>query len=268
MKQSTSSKLNYTQARDHFISVYGERGLGRINSFFANNEWYVKRAILDVVNEGTAIDDAIKNLSWDWYSQEFNDHLATSKTSANERGLSVEGLKPVGYRKPWRRQGWDVYLVADMKPLQPKRTVYVPPPMEIDLLAAIWVVNRQAKRCRDRASKFYAASRHALATRNRVLKEDLYSLKDAGLQQAMSDGLISCKGTINFPDSADRLYCWVGGGYCYHSFTLTPGYDVPAVEGTLFVEAKPKKSSEPRLMDAKATLEPIRRKIVDRKERA
>src|SRR5690348_6256369 len=69
-------------------------------------------------------------------------------------------------KREWKaeREKWDVRGARESRPQQ------------IDLLAAIFAVNRSAKRYRN--TKCYAGRNHSFATRAKEQKELLYELKD------------------------------------------------------------------------------------------
>jgi hypothetical protein len=123
-------------------------------------------------------------------------------------------------------------------------------PVCVDLLAAIFSVNRSAKRYRDAAQKCYALKKHGFARQGRETKEELYALKDRGIAEAFRLGRITPmlrKG---------GLIEYRGEGYCFHS-TLLP-VDIALAQSTddtiLYVDAKPRGSAEVRMLDAKHTL--------------
>jgi len=62
------------------------------------------------------------------------------------------------------------------------------PAQQVDLLAAIFSVNRSAKRFRDAAQSCYDSDMRGLAGRHRQRKEQLYRIKDAGIMAAVPTG--------------------------------------------------------------------------------
>lgn len=123
-------------------------------------------------------------------------------------------------------------------------------PVVVDLLAAIFSVNRSAKRYRDAAQKCYALKKHGFARQGRETKEELYALKDRGIAEAFRLGRITPvlrKG---------GLVEYRGEGYCFHSTLLPVG--VTLAQNTddtiLYVDAKPRGAAEVRMLDAKHTL--------------
>jgi hypothetical protein len=127
-------------------------------------------------------------------------------------------------------------------------------PQPVDLLRAVFAVNRSAKRYRDAAQSCYRSGKHGLAGWNRERKEKLYELKDRGIVEAVRLGRIQprcCRGS---------LVEYRGEEYCFHSRLIAKNLDVsslPFVQGELSVDAKPKTAAEERLRDAVLTLESL-----------
>jgi hypothetical protein len=122
-------------------------------------------------------------------------------------------------------------------------------PHTVDLLAALFCVNRSTKRYRDAASASYAARAYGFATTHKRTKEFLYALKDCGIAAAFSLGRIHLTG------QRGSFAEYRGEGYCFHSLLLPVGAQ-PAQLSTeeLLVESKPKTAKEVRLCDAIFTL--------------
>ena len=116
---------------------------------------------------------------------------------------------------------------------------------------AIFTVNKAAKRYRDAASKSYDANAHGFATVNRERKEDLYALKDRGINSAVSSG------RLKFTGMHGRFAIYRGEGYCFHSTLIPKDADTNSADHdvSIFVESSPKKATEGRLKDARFTLE-------------
>jgi len=150
---------------------------------------------------------------------------------------------------------YGVYPVYALEETEPVRQA--PPPVAGDpndpaaLLAAIFSVNRSAKRFRDAASSCYAKEVHGLAKANRQRKERLYSLKDVGVAAAFRAGYLRAVGMQG------GLCIYREMGYCFHS-TLRPRdacFPEGQIEnGRLFVEAKPRTATDTKLRDAIALL--------------
>lgn len=122
-----------------------------------------------------------------------------------------------------------------------------------DLLAAIFAVNRAAKRWRDTAQKHYQAGSHGLARTAREKKESLYELKDQGIAAAYTAG------RINVVERHAGLILYRGEGYCFHSRLEPMELDeIPEGDSApIEIEAKPKGAKEPRQIDAIAHLEAL-----------
>jgi hypothetical protein len=122
-------------------------------------------------------------------------------------------------------------------------------PHTVDLLAALFCINRSTKRHRDAASASYAAGAYGFATSHKRAKEFFYALKDCGIAAAFN------LGRINLTGQRGSFAEYRGEGYCFHSLLLPVGAQ-PAQLSTeeLHVEAKPKTAKEVRLCDAIFTL--------------
>jgi hypothetical protein len=124
----------------------------------------------------------------------------------------------------------------------------------VDLLVAIFTVNRAAKRQRDLAQKHYRNGMHGFAGSSRKRKEEYYDLKDRGIMSAHQAGQLSCEYRHG------NLFLWRGEGYSFHSTLKPTGLEVLEMalndgQQHLFIEAKPKGAKEPRIADAVYTLE-------------
>ena len=154
-------------------------------------------------------------------------------------------IKDVGWG---RRFYWLRDRVASGKPPALHK---VNPPIEVDLLMAIFAVNRSAKRRRDAAIKLYAGRLHGLANESKRQKELLYRLKDEGIAATYLAGRLQYEGHHG------GLAIYRGEGYCFHS-TLEPvgeaARELSADDARIFVESKPRTSREARVADAEFTL--------------
>lgn len=126
-------------------------------------------------------------------------------------------------------------------------------PVAVDLLKAIFTVNRSAKRYRDAASAHYSHRKHAFARAAKETKEALYELKDDGIATAYRLGRIAYVGL------AGGLAVYRGEGYCFHSTLIPEGVELTEVDASdpIFVESKARTKDEPRLKDAVFTLEKL-----------
>lgn len=172
----------------------------------------------------------------------------------SRKDAAAVGLKPRAGALPAEEREWKygTYPLYRREDLEPKRKVVSIPPVVVDLLAAIFTVNRTAKRYRDKAAAHYNAAQYGFATAARETKEHLYSLKDRGMVCAYRQGLLRATGTHG------PLTYYEGGGYRFHSLLRPSGVDLPALsDETIQVEAKPKGKREARLKDAEYTLKQL-----------
>jgi len=132
------------------------------------------------------------------------------------------------------------------------------PPETVDLLVAIFAVNRSAKRYRDAAQALYQANQHGFAGDSRKKKETLYELKERGIAAAVRQGRLSYVGMNG------RLALYRGDGYCFHS-TIVPATSPNEQIGELLIfrEACPRGATEARLKDAVSTLKNLPENAVD-----
>lgn len=173
-----------------------------------------------------------------------------SKTEAKRRRLSIpstaEPVKTLHVKMRFGSVWYDVYRVSDCTPTRRMNTI---PPVEIDLLQAIYTVNQSAKRYRDAAQANYRLRQHGFARHSRWTKQVLYLLKDRGIAAAYRQGRLHLEGFNG------NLALYRGEGYCFHS-TLVPleSEPEPTCQEPIFVEATPKGTREGRLKDAVYTL--------------
>jgi hypothetical protein len=179
---------------------------------------------------------------------------ALSETQWSKRGYRTRRrVQPHAYRSVRiSGAGRVVYEVYRDDQVEPKRRYSVVPPVEIDLLAAVWVINRRAKRCRDQARKCFESGRHEAATKLREEKEHLYELKGQALYHLVVERRLQFSGYHRFPDDnwAELLQ---GDGYSFHR-PCSPPEGVDVIERSE-IEAKPRGAREPRLKDALHTLQ-------------
>jgi hypothetical protein len=183
-----------------------------------------------------------------------NPKEAISETAWSKLGFRVRyGVMP-HCRRTVRieGQGRRIYDVYREDQVEPKRQIVLVPPKAIDLLAALWAINRRAKRCRDGASRHFKSHTHAFAAALKREKGKLYWLKGQALHYLLAEGQLEIVGHHRFPDGnwAEVLR---GSGYTFHR----PCADQAAstAEEINEIEAKPRGSKEPRLKDALHTVE-------------
>lgn len=139
-----------------------------------------------------------------------------------------------------------------MKRRNPPREAVAHPLTPENVLAAMFSVYRSAKRYRDAAQSCYQSDVHGFARMHRKQKEALYRLKERGLVHAFREGLVVAVGLHG------SLTVYRGEGYCFHSPLRPENVMLETTsEESVFVESKPRQSSEMRLMDAVATLEQL-----------
>lgn len=174
-----------------------------------------------------------------------------NKTEARNLGLRVpRGVEPVEWRS-WKYGYFGLWRKSDLVPVA--RRAEKSPARAIDLLAAVFSVNRSAKRYRDAAGSCYSSGTHGLAKAAKLRKELLYRLKDRGIAEAFRQG------RIQFVGRNGTLALYQGEGYSFHSRLLPPGQsdELGDTDAPVFVEAKAKTLKEARLKDAILTLEPL-----------
>lgn len=139
-----------------------------------------------------------------------------------------------------------------IKRRNPSRKAVAHPLTPQNVLAAMFSVNRSAKRYRDAAQTCYRSGAHGFAKSLRKRKEKLYELKERSVVHAYRAGSIVAVGLH------DSLTVYRGEGYCFHSPLRPENVMLETTsEESVFVESKPRQSSEMRLMDAEATLEQL-----------
>ena len=183
-----------------------------------------------------------------------NPKEAHSQSQWSNLGFRVrKGAEPHCRRSVHLQVGGHVtYDVYREDQVEPKRKVSPKPPVRIDVLASVWVINRRAKRCRDQASAHYKRGLHGFAGNARKAKDRLYSLKGEALHHLLAEGRLKVVGYHRFPDGnwAELLQ---GDGYTFHR--PCPPRAAAHVEERDQIEAKPRGAKEPRLKDAVHTVE-------------
>ncbi len=180
--------------------------------------------------------------------------LTSPEPLYSRKDAAALALKPKAGALPAETREWKygTYPLYRRDDLEPKRTVTLKPPVEVDLLAAIFTVNRTAKRYRDKAGAHYGSRQYGFATNAREVKERMYELKDRGITHAYRQGLLRATGTHG------PLTYYEGGGYRFHSLLRPVHLQLPVLgEETVQVEAKPKGKREVRLKDAEFTLDQL-----------
>jgi len=130
-----------------------------------------------------------------FYSRE-DCELCVSKKEASRRDLSIpKDAEPVAERYSQQLGGhYDLYRLSDCIPKRKPK-----PPKEVDLLLAIFTVNKSAKMYRDVSQTHYHDRRHGLAGDARERKDNLYELKDRGIAYAVRESrlhFVGAHGTL------------------------------------------------------------------------
>lgn len=172
-----------------------------------------------------------------------------SETGWKERGRNIKaGSEP----KAHVNGAYVVYGVYSEDQTEPRRRVTVREAEQIDLLAAVWVINRHAKRCRDAARHAYDIDNHGRASGFSARKAKMYDLKSQVLHYLVTEGRLMIGGFHKFGSLwAEVLH---GEEYTYHRPCPPPETDIDA-KLLDDVEAKPRGAKEPRLKDALHTIE-------------
>ena len=176
-----------------------------------------------------------------------------SETEAKRRRLKISnGAQPVT-ELYYRYCGYNpVYRLSDFVPIPIRKEI---PPKEIDLLPAIFTVNKAAKRFRDQAESYYKKEQHGFAGDRKSKKSKLYHLKDRGIACACRSG------KLTFDGFHGGLATYSGEGYSFHSALVPEGLLPVKNDNTksdkVFIEAVPKGTNEARLKDAVFTLEKL-----------
>jgi hypothetical protein len=185
-----------------------------------------------------------------------NAEIAVSRTEWSRRGFYVvRGACPHTTKRArvnGKTLSWDVFRSDQVRQ---RREHKVAEPNLLPLLLALWAVNRAAKRQRDAARKLHAARAFALASLAKERKKELYWLKSQALHFAILDGMLTVAGYHRFEYDhwAEVL---IGDGYSFHR-PCKPPPDTSSADSKMLeqIDAKPRCVGEPRLLDAKYTLE-------------
>lgn len=185
--------------------------------------------------------------------------IAVSQTEWGRRGFKV---KPEEIRNPLSRiRGgvgngkvieWCVYRKDQVIPKKP--TPAVKEPVLVTILAAVWGINRAAKRNRDAAQNYYQAGKHGFAGHAKETKEYYYNLKSQTIEHLAKEGILIPSGFHQFPGELwAEILC--GEGYSFHRPCPPPKNPQGTDLSLDRIEAKPRTAREPRLKDAIFTIE-------------
>lgn len=184
--------------------------------------------------------------------------IAVSRTEWLRRGFEVRPAQlakahgVMSGRVGEKQRTWYVYRRNQVSPKKAPRPVRAP--VIVPILAAVWAVNRAAKRRRDAASEHYGNGNHGAAGLAKRTKAHFYDLKSQVLEHLFAEGVLAVDGLHRFPGGlyAERL---CGERYRFHRPCPKP---IPEPTGPVEIngiEAKPKEAREPCLKDAVFTIE-------------
>jgi hypothetical protein len=211
------------------------------------DEWLKQDRVVTRLN-GVTVKNSI------YYDIEDTEQLISAN---NKPGFKVkDGAEPVKEKRAYNGgYCYGLYKESDFIPVQKRQKIE---PQEIDILAAIFTVNRASKRYRDVALNHYNNNRHGLSKYSSSVKKQLYDLKDRGLKYAYYAGLISCVG------KQGDLYLYTGQGYVYHSPLYPTNIDIVTLsEDNISVQSK-LKTEKYRLTDAIYTLQQLDTRSIDK----
>lgn len=120
---------------------------------------------------------------------------------------------------------------------------------ELSVLAALFSLNRRAKRCRDLAQTYYLERMHGFAGQMRQEKERIYALKGQALHHLVEEGLLKHEAYHQFGDGGNWSELLSGDGYTFHRpCPPQPSQEAEAeAEMRSDIDAKPKGRKEPTL---------------------
>ncbi|MGE3408249.1 MAG: hypothetical protein AB7I37_15635 [Pirellulales bacterium] len=177
--------------------------------------------------------------------------VAKSKTEWSRLGFRIrKGEQPHSFRYSRTPGYYDVFRDDQ---IEPKREVNEIEPVEIKILAALWVINRRAKRMRDGATRSFKKGRHTEASNHSDEKQRLYAMKEQVVHYLMESGILRHVGRHRFPEGnwAEVL---AGGDFRFHRPCPPPDNESDG-EQIGQIEAQPRCAHEPRLKDALFTIE-------------
>lgn len=204
----------------------------------------------------------------DFYHESLCEPLLTKK-ALKEMGLKVpEEAEPAKWKYYQNMSTHHpIYRQSDGVPVKKRKEI---PPEKIDLLLAIFVVNKAAKRSRDASQSLYLSAKkcfsrndrrkknslHNLSRVQKFQKENLYELKEKGIMHAYEKGLITPVGNHG------GFLLYRGDGFSFHSRIAPENISIEPIrdgadEETFMIPATVKEKGEPRLKDAVFTLEEL-----------
>ena len=183
-----------------------------------------------------------------------NPKEAISKTEWRKRGRAVKtGETPHAERYINSHGHAQYYNVFREDQTRKLRRTQDTEPILVDELAALFTLNRSAKRWRNTAKKQYESESHGLAGNAKRQKVRRYDLKGQALHYLIAEGRLSFVGHHKFQDG-NYAEILKGEGYCFHRPCASPN-NPEAATVIDEIEAKPRGATEPRIKDAVFTIE-------------
>ncbi len=179
-----------------------------------------------------------------------NPEEAISETAWSKRGYRLKADAEPHCTRSVRSHSASTQLIYPVyrdDQVEPKRQQNLMPAAIINILPALWVINRRAKRCREMAKSHYRHGSHGFAATCKDEKEEMYRLKGQALHYLLEEQRLILVGHHRFPGGiwAELLQ---GEGFTFHR-PCQP-QEGAAAEDRSEIEAKPRGTKEPRLKDA------------------
>lgn len=114
----------------------------------------------------------------------------------------------------------------------------------LSVLAALFTLNRRAKRCRDLAQSYYQNRIHGFAGEMRKEKERIYALKEQAIHHLVEAGIL-VGGNYHRFEFGNWAEVIEGQGYRFHR--PCPPRESSEHDLIEIIEAKPKEAGEPTL---------------------
>lgn len=182
-----------------------------------------------------------------------NAKVALSNSEWQQCGYRVKsGETPHCIRSVPCGRGAKSYPVYRDDQVSPKRPRLEKPSQIIDILAAVWGINRRAKRCRVLTRIHYENGAHGLTRTRKDEMRELYRLKAQALHYLHAEALVTIVGYHRFP-TGNWAEVMQGGGYSFHR--PCPPQDCATVVEIGEIDAKRREPTEPRLKDAIFTVQ-------------
>jgi len=136
-----------------------------------------------------------------------------TKTQWNKEGMRLKSnVEPAAYvYAKARNTHYELYSCAEVEPKTKQRPGEPLHHTPENIGAALYEINKAAKRRRDAAQRAYDKGAHGLAGNHRQEKKRLYDLKDRVIRKAFDEGLSQLVGYHSKKDRRNRL-AWVYDG--------------------------------------------------------